>query len=145
MRLIMGIILAVLAGAVSAFAEMGAVSTDQAEVRSAPSFSMSYVTMLAPRHYPLVIHATQGDFVMVSDYLNNTGWIDKNKIGKIRTVIVNTERTSIYSGPGSDNPLVFTAQEGVAFKVLSEAGNWLHVEHENGMSGWLSRNQVWGE
>lgn len=145
MRLILGTILVLLAGAITASAEMSAVATDLAEVRSAPSFSLSYVTYLAPRHYPLYIHAVQGDFLKVSDYRNNTGWIDKDQLGKIRTVVVNTERTSIHSSPGLDSTVLFTAQEGVAFKVLSEEGNWLHVEHENGMSGWLPRNQVWGE
>jgi uncharacterized protein YgiM (DUF1202 family) len=134
-----------LAGVISASAEMGAVSDDLAEIRNAPSFSQSFVTILAPLHYPLYIHEAKGDFYMVSDYLNNSGWIEKSKINRTRTVVVNTKNSSLHSGPGSDYPLLFKAQEGVAFKVLRQDGNWVQVENENGMTGWLSLNQVWGE
>lgn len=143
MRLIL--LCTLLLGAGVAQAEMVAVSADLAEIRNSPSPSDSVVTILAPRYYPLYIHEERGDLYMVSDYLNNGGWIRKADTAKLRTVIVNAKNANAHQGPGTSHPIVFAAQEGVAFKVIREEGNWLQVEHENGMIGWLSGDLVWGE
>lgn len=144
MRLLCAIVLFFMVGTANADAKMVAVSTDQAEIRSSPSLTKSFVTIIAPRFYPLYVHFGQGDFYRVSDYLNNIGWITKTLTSDTRTVIVNTKTINVQSGPGTDNPVLFTAQDGVTFKVINEEGNWLQVEHENGMTGWLNRGLVWG-
>jgi SH3-like domain-containing protein len=144
MRLIFAIMLSLLVGAVNVEAKMVAVATDQSEIRSSPSLTKSYVTIVAPRFYPLYIHETQGDFYKVSDYLNNIGWILKSLISETKGVIVNNNTVKIFSGPDSSTPVLFTAQNGVTFKVINEEGNWLQVEQENGMTGWVDRDLVWG-
>lgn len=145
MRLLFLIMLTFLLGTGNVDAKMVAVSTDQAEIRDSPALEKSIVTLIAPRFYPLYVHDVEGDFYKVSDYLNNIGWIMKTLISETRTVVVNTKSINAFNGPGTNNPVQFTAQAGVTFKVINEDGNWLQVEHEDGMTGWLNRDLVWGD
>lgn len=145
MRLLFAVMISFLVGTGSVDAKMVAISTDQAEIRSSPSLTESFVTIIAPRFYPLFVHEAQGDFFKVSDYLNNIGWIAKTLTSETRTVIVNTKTIKVFDGPGTHHPISFTAHDGVTLKVLNQDGNWLQVEHENGLSGWLNRDLVWGD
>jgi len=145
MKLLFAIMLTFLLVSGNVAAKMVAVSTDQAEIRDSPSLDKAIVTLIAPRFYPLYVHEVQGDFYRVSDYLNNIGWIMKTLISENRAVIVNTKSLNVFTGPGTNYPVQLKAEDGVTFKVISEEGNWLRVEHENGMSGWLNRDLVWGD
>jgi SH3-like domain-containing protein len=143
MKLCLTIILSILLGAGNVYAETVAVKTNQAEIRNGPS-SGSFVITLAPLYYPLIIRTEREGFYQVSDYLNKIGWISKANIDRIRTVIVKTESANVRQGPGTNNPVVFRAKEGVTFKIINEDGQWLQVEHESGMTGWVHGDLVWG-
>jgi len=145
MRILFGIIIALLLATGNACADMAAVSVDLAKILSSPSDAGSRVTVLVPRYYPLHILEAQGEFYKVNDFRNNSGWVSKATVDNTRTIVVNTTHINVRQGPGSKNPVVFRAEKGVAFKVISEEGDWLQVEHANGMKGWLFKNLVWGE
>lgn len=145
MRLLFAIILTIVLGPGNVAAKMIAVSTDQAEIRDSPVLENSAAILIAPRFYPLYVQDEQGDFYKVSDYLNNIGWIMKTLTSETRAVIVNTKNLKVFDRPGTNHPVQFTAQGGVTFKVINEEGNWLQVEHEEGMTGWLNRDLVWGD
>ena len=145
MRLLLGIILSILLGASNVYAEILAVSIDQAEIRSSPTVSGSRVTILAPRYYPLHILGVQGEFFKVNDFQNNSGWVSKASVDNTRSIVVNAESINVRNGPGTNHPVIFKAENGVTFKVVNQEGNWLQVEHESGITGWLFRNLVWGD
>ena len=46
-------------------------------------------------------------------------------------------------GDSDDENHIFKADGGVAFRVMGEKGNWLQVEHETGVTGWLFKDLVW--
>ena len=144
MRLFFGIVLFILLGAGNVYAEMVAVSGNLADIRSSPSLVVSIVLLQVPRYYPLSTQEAQGDFFKVTDYLGNSGWIQKTSVNNTRAVIVKAKDVNIRKGPGQKNSIVFKAHDGVAFKVLSEKGDWLWVEHESGMTGWIYKDLVWG-
>jgi SH3-like domain-containing protein len=144
MRLFFWTILFLLLGAGNVHAGMAAVSENLAEIRSSPSLNASTVRLQVPRYYPLATQEAEGDFFKVTDYLGRTGWIQKTSINKIRTIVVTGKRVNIRKGPGTKNPIVCKAQDGVSFKVLSEKDNWLEVKHESGVTGWIFKNLVWG-
>jgi len=145
MRILFGIFLALLLGTGNVYANMAAVSVDRAEIRNFPSVSGSIVTILVPRYYPLQIQEEQGEFYKVNDFLNNTGWISKTSVDDTRTIVVKETSINVRQGPGTKNPVLFRAEKGVAFKVISEESNWLQVEHANGTKGWLFKNLIWGD
>lgn len=144
MRLLLGLILFTMLGAGNVYAETVAVSVNVANIRSSPSLVISTVLLQVPRYYPLSTQAEQDGFYKVTDYLDNTGWIKKTSVDNTRAVINKAEKVNIRKGPGKKNQIVFKAQAGVAFKVLGEKGDWLKVEHESGVTGWIFRKLVWG-
>lgn len=145
MRFLLGSVLFILIAAGHVHAEMVAVSRNQADIRSSPSMAVSTILLQVPLYYPLSALESQNEFLRVSDYLGNTGWIRKGSVDNTRTVVVNTAgRVNIRSGPGTGNPIVFKARDGVCFKVLAEKGEWLQIQHESGVKGWIYKELVWG-
>jgi uncharacterized protein YgiM (DUF1202 family) len=143
MRFLFLIMSFIILAAGSVQAAMVAVSGNLAEIRSSPSPVLSRVILQVPRYYPLSVEESQGDFLKVTDYLGNTGWIAKSRVEQTRTIVVKAEKVNLRKGPGQNNPIIFKAQEGVAFKVIGEKDDWLEVQHESGMTGWIFKDLVW--
>jgi SH3-like domain-containing protein len=144
MRLLLGTVLFILMGAGNIHAEMLAVSENLADIRSSPSPTVSTVLLQVPRYYPLQAGESRNGFLKISDYLGNSGWIRKSSADNIRTVIVNVAgRVNIREDAGSGSKIIFKARKGVCFKVLAEKGDWLQVEHETGVKGWIFKDLVW--
>ncbi|MDF1578886.1 MAG: SH3 domain-containing protein [Desulfurivibrionaceae bacterium] len=145
MRLFLGTILFILMGAGNIHAEMVAVAKNLADIRSSPSEVVSTILFQVPRYYPLSSMESRDNFLKVTDYLGNSGWIRKDSVDDTRTVVVNIAgRANVRSGPGDGNRIVFKAHDGVCFKVLAEKDDWLQVEHETGVTGWIFKGLVWG-
>jgi len=145
MRFIFGIAMIFLMGAGNVHAEMVAVSKNLADIRSSPSLVVSTILIQVPLYYPLSTQDNRDGFYKVTDYLGNSGWIQKDSVNNTRSVIVNAAgRVNLRKGPDENSQIIFKAFEGVCFKVLAEKGDWLEVEHETGVKGWIFKELVWG-
>lgn len=130
----------------TSFAQIVTVVAPTANIRSSPSMEDSYVVLEAPRNYPLSVQSQRGDFFEVRDFLGRKGWIQKSLIDeKARGVVVEVSSMNVRQGPGTGYPVVFRAEQGVAFKVLGAKDGWLHVEHAGGQSGWVYKSLTWGQ
>lgn len=143
-----------------AFAQIIAVKPHTAELRNSIDPYAYRVILKVPRYYPLSIESEKGDYYQVRDFLGRSGWIAKkdtypqetvviNSEGKkvtrkMRAVVVKSKSINVRSGPGTNNRIVLKASQGVAFKVLSQDGEWLEVLHDTGEQGWVHSNLVWG-
>ena len=145
MRFWLGIVLSLILLAGNAYAEMVSVTANQAKIRSDPFIGGSYVVTLAPLYFPLNILREQDGFYQVSDFKNKIGWISKASVDSTRAVIVRTHSANIRQEPTTNSPVVLRAEEGVTFKVLGDKDNWLRVINEDGMTGWIYKDLVWGE
>lgn len=99
--------------------------------------------------FPLEVVKKQGDWLMVKDFENDSGWIHKSNLQKKNQVIIkankDTEKTiNIRSGPTSKDQIVGNAYYGVVFSVLEKKATWLQVRHESGLTGWVKTDFVWG-
>jgi len=127
------------------YAEMISITVETANIRSRPSTIGSYVLLRAPRYYPLSVKESSGDFLHVTDYEGNTGWVDKSLTSHEKGVVVDVNRANVRQGPGTNHSIVFRAYRGVSFKVLKEENGWLQVLHENGQQGWILKSLTWGQ
>lgn len=143
MRVVLGIVLSLFMWGVS-YAEIVSVDAYNANLRSSPSASGSYVVLQLPQYYPLKVLDSTEDFYKVSDFLDRTGWIHKSTVGKSQGVVVAKKVINIRKGPGTDKEIAFQAEEGVAFKVIKEQEGWLDVLHDSGRRGWICKVLVWG-
>lgn len=99
--------------------------------------------------FPVEILEKKGDWLKIKDFENDTGWVHKSFLTKTFHTIVKANKNSdktinIRKDPGSNGKIVGMAYYGVVFKVLSNKSGWVEVEHETGLTGWVSSNLLWG-
>jgi len=128
------------------FAEKLAIKSSVANVRSGPGTNYE-VLWQVEKYTPMLIldKDKSGTWYYIKDYEGTIGWINKDLLKKMDTVITKPrdERCNIRSGPGTNNDVIFKAIKGVPFKVLERKGNWIHLQHADGDNGWIHKNLVW--
>ncbi len=53
--------------------------------------------------------------------------------------IILVEKVDVLSGPGTENPTLFSIHEGLKVRVQHELGEWLLISLDNGWSGWVQK------
>jgi uncharacterized protein YgiM (DUF1202 family) len=56
--------------------------------------------------------------------------------------IVVTEKADVLSGPGPDNPTLFSIHEGLKVKVQNQLDQWVQISLENGWTGWIKSDTL---
>ncbi len=59
-----------------------------------------------------------------------------------RSAVVLAERAEARSGPGEDNPVLFTVHEGLEVELGRARGDWVYVRVPGGPAGWLPRSAL---
>ena len=119
-----------------------AVAVNVANVRSGPSTKYDILWKFS-KYYPIRIIKKAGSWYRFVDFEGDKGWMHKSLVRMIPTVITIKEKCNIRSGPSTKIKIVFTAEKGVAFKVIKRKGGWIHVRHADGDQGWIYRSLVW--
>jgi SH3-like domain-containing protein len=84
-----------------------------------------------------------GDWYYFKDYEGDKGWVHRSLVKDIPTAITIKEKCNVRSGPGKENPVVFTVGSGIPFKVIGKKGNWRHILHADGDKGWIYKSLLW--
>ncbi|MBI2468504.1 MAG: SH3 domain-containing protein [Candidatus Rokubacteria bacterium] len=84
-------------------------------------------------------------WLAVRGFQGRNGWIHALLTDGRSAVVVTARLVNVRSGPGTDRPVVFTAERGVNFLALRARGGWLEVQHEDGDRGWVHGALVWGD
>jgi len=119
-----------------------AVTVETANIRSGPGTGHE-ILWQAEKYYPLDVLERSGKWCRFRDFEGDTGWVHDSLVGDVTTVITTKSNCNIRSGPGTENPVVFSADRGVPFRVLEKKGDWLRVRHADGDGGWIHRSLVW--
>lgn len=124
-------------------AETVSVLKDGANVRTGPS-TTDQVAMELFQGYPLKVLEKKGDWIKISDFENDTGWISKTLVGPGNTVIVNAQKTiNMRSEPSTTATIVANIERGVVLTKISAKGDWVKVKHAKGTEGWISKSLLW--
>ncbi len=118
------------------------VKVETANIRSGPGIKHNIIWKIE-KHHPLRIIKQSGEWYHFRDYERDMGWIHKSLVGNTRTVIMKADNINIRSGPGTRHKVTFTAETGVSFKVLKRKGDWIHIRHADGDTGWVFKELVW--
>lgn len=119
------------------------VRVDTANLREAPSLEADIVRY-AHESEPLEVVARQGTWLKVRDSDGRLAWIHEPLTDRRPAVVVTREVANVRARPGTEHPIVFTAERWVNLLVLGREGQWLHVEHDLGR-GWVHGSLVWGD
>lgn len=124
-------------------AEYVSVTKDNVNVRSGPDTS-SAVYMELFQGYPLKVLKKEGEWVQVTDFEGDTGWIHKSLIGKNDTVIINASKSvNMRSAPNTSSAVVADVERGVIMTKISEKDKWLQLKHSSGTVGWIYKPLLW--
>lgn len=123
-------------------AERLAVRSGVANIRSGPGTNYA-VLWQVEKYHPLNIIKKKGNWCKFKDFEGDTGWISRGLVGKIKAVITKKNKNNIRSGPSTKYRILFTAERGIPFKVLSRKGNWIRIQHADGDKGWIYKSLVW--
>ena len=128
----------------NALAGMVYINVDMANIRITPQLMETNISMQVPKNYPLQVLRTSGDFLEVQDFAASVGWIHQSMVQEGQAVVVTIPKGNIRKGPGTDQPIIFKAMQGVAFRVVQKKGDWVEVIHEGGSQGWVHNSLLWG-
>ena len=128
--------------------KMVSVSGEKVNLRQAPSTQSPIIWELG-KGFPLKVIGSKGNWLKVSDFENDVGWVYKSLVSRKPHLVVKTNRNSrvrvnIRSGPGTKYKIVGKAEYGVVFETLERGDGWVKVRHEKGLTGWIKRSLLWG-
>lgn len=129
-----------LSSAVSA-AEFVSVAKDGVNVRSGPSID-SAVLFQAPGGYPLEVVGRQAEWLNVSDFESEKGWIAASMVSASPYVIAK-RKGNIRAEAGTEHRQIGTVMREVILKKAEQQGDWIKISHPKLPSGWIHRDLVW--
>jgi len=129
-------------------AEMVSIKGDDINMRSGPGTNQPVLYTLGSG-MPLDVIGRSNDWLQVNDFEGDTGWVHQSVVSDNPTVIVkanknSTSQINVRSGPSTKNKIVGKAFYGVVFRKLGVKNQWVEVEHDGGMRGWVDRRFLWG-
>ena len=127
---------------------MVSVTGEKVNLRERPSTKSPVIWELG-KGFPLKVIGSQGNWLKVSDFESDVGWIYKGLVSRKPHLVVKVnkkskKRVNIRSGPGTNYKIVGKAEYGVVFETLQRGGGWVKVRHEDGLTGWIKRSLLWG-
>ena len=129
--------------AVAQAQEFVSINGKSANVREKPS-TRSATQWELSRGYPLQVTKRQGQWLRVKDHEATLGWVHAPLTGKTPHMVVTARSANLRSGPGQKHGRVGRLEQHELLRTLKKQGGWVQVRRDNGQSGWVAQNLVWG-
>ena len=127
----------------AAAAEYVSVEGDNVNVRTGPGTNYE-VSMELFDGYPLKVVSTQGEWLKVVDFENDSGWIHQSLVTDGDTVIVNgNKNVNMRAEASTNSAIVATVDRGVVLTKLETNGKWVKLKHSSGLIGWIYKPLLW--
>jgi SH3-like domain-containing protein len=122
-------------------AEYVSVVNDDVNLRSGPDTKYSVLYEL-PSGYPLKVLDRQGQWLKVSDFEDDQGWIYAPLVSEAQYCIVTVNEGNVRSGPGINNDRIGSVTREVILRKVRTENDWILIEHPK-LKGWIHRKLVW--
>ena len=148
LRLLLLIFASVLLQAQSCAAQIVSSARVGINMREAPGTDQAILWKL-DTGFPLQVLQRQGNWLKVRDFEESTGWVHQATIQQTPAVIVQAnegreQTVDVRQAASPDAAVVAQATYGTVFYVLGTQGDWVHVRHDQGVRGWILKDQLWG-
>jgi SH3-like domain-containing protein len=128
-----------------AWARTMSIGKHRANVYSGPSLKHTLVFQ-APLGYPLRIEVQIGNWLRFRDWKGGVGWVPRQSVSKVKTVIVAKRNARVRSAPGFFHRITRKLDRGEIYWVLEKRDDWIRIGSYNGKSiGWIQEDQVFGD
>ncbi|MFA5140313.1 MAG: SH3 domain-containing protein [Elusimicrobiota bacterium] len=130
------------AGPLVAGPEFLSVKTPRANVRESPD-KKAPILWYVWKLMPVEVVAYQGRWVKVRDLDGDEGWMAKETLGSVPTVMVSPRKGApLRKAPGGKTEWIL--ERGYSLRVFAEKDEWLEVSDLSEASGWILKSEVWG-
>jgi SH3-like domain-containing protein len=96
------------------------------------------------RGYPLEVTGRQGQWLKVRDFESDAGWVYRPLVGKTPHMVVKSRVANMRSAPGPRSRILAKADHGEVLRTLEHRQDWVKVQREGGLKGWIARRLLWG-
>ncbi len=117
------------------------VTRDGVNLRSGPGTNFDVLFEL-PAGYPLKVLETKGDWLKVSDFENDRGYIHSSMTNKSGSVIVKVSEANVRSEPDAKATKVGSVSKEVILKKVGQKGGWVQISHPQ-LNGWIFKKLIW--
>lgn len=121
------------------------VSVDRGEInmRTGPGTGHESLWLLS-RGYPLSVLDRKGNWLHVSDFEGDKGWVYRPLTGRTPHFVVKSKTANIRKGPGTRHRIIGKAEYGTVVRTLGHSDGWAKIRNEAGVVGWIARRLLWG-
>lgn len=123
--------------------QMVSVSGEEVNLRSGPGEQYPANWILG-QGYPLKVIRRRGDWLEVRDFENDGGWIYRPLTSNTPHHIVKVKVANLRSQPTTHSPIIGKVVHGDLLRTLERKGDWVRVQREGGLQGWVARRLLWG-
>jgi SH3-like domain-containing protein len=138
---------AVLAGllvsANAAALEFRSVTEPAAILYDAPSTKAQKLFVLS-QGYPVEVVIKLEGWTKIRDDTGEFAWIENNHLSERHTLMVKGASADAHQAANENSPVVFTAEKSVFLELVEMAAGWARVRHNDGATGFIKVNQLWG-
>lgn len=119
--------------------------SDNVNVRGGPGLKHE-VRFRVSLGYPILVEQQQGDWIRFKDWHGDRGWVSKDMVGDIKTVVILGTDANVRQGPDVSEPSVAKVSRGEIYKVLAQKKGWIKLGYyeDNQVVGWIREDLVWG-
>jgi len=99
---------------------------------------------IVARHTPVELIVSLEAWIKVRDREGTIAWIEKRSL-TTKKMLIATTRAEVRQQADAGAPLVFETEKDVVFELIEAApAGWAKVRHQDGQSGFIRVNRVWG-
>ncbi len=121
--------------------EYMSVKPDQAEVRENPNENAAVLWKMW-KYMPVQVLAFRGDWRRIRDLDGDEGWMHKDVLSAIPTVMVRSKEARLRKTRGGK--IEWVLERGFALRVFGAKGAWVEVSDLSAVGGWIHKSVVWG-
>lgn len=123
--------------------QMVSVSSREVNMRTGPG-TQHPASWIVGRGYPLKVIGRQGNWLQVSDFENDRGWVYRPLTGGTPNHIVKVSVANLRSQPTTNGRILGKLSYGDVVRTLERRDSWVKVQRESGLRGWVARRLLWG-
>ena len=124
--------------------EYVSVSESNAILYDAPSTKAKKL-FVVNRYMPFEQVVTLDSWVKVRDRSGSLYWVEKRLLSNKRYVFALLPQVEVHAEPDFTSSRLFQVRQQVALEFIESTGTgWVRVRHQDGNTGYVRSNEVWG-
>ncbi|RYY66496.1 MAG: peptide-binding protein [Comamonadaceae bacterium] len=96
------------------------------------------------RGYPLEVVGRRGNWLRVSDFERDKGWVLRSLTSRTPHHVVKARVANLRAAPTARSRIVGKALHGEVLRTLGKRSGWVQVRDTGGRSGWVASRLLWG-